>query len=599
MSDPTNPDDSSPRSDASHDDAPIPARMLNEVVYCPRLFWLEHVADEWADNADTVGGRRVHRRVDAGRGALPEPDALPDELQARRVHVAANLEGIVAVTDLVEVSDGAVMPVDYKRGALPPEDHPSTRGGVWDADRVQIGAQALALREAGYRVDRAAVWYAASRARVEVVVDETLVAEVRMAVASARELRRLQVAPSPLVDSPKCPRCSLVGICMPDEVNLLRGPDEKTTSSEEPTVEADDEEDPWGIVPPKAERAALRPIAVPKPETRPLYLSTTWAKVSKRGDCLEVTLRDAPDVRVRIQELDHVVAFGNVAFSPQALAELCHRGIPVSLYSYGGWFQGVVESPSHHNVQTRIAQYQVHGDAARRLPIARAIVAGKIGNARVLLRRNLRVPDPRALDELKLLARKAGRAESEQELLGIEGSAAAVWFRKFTELLVPRSGSVATFDFTVRNRRPPRDPVNALLSYGYGLLAREARSALCAAGLDPAVGVYHAIRPGRPSLALDLMEEFRPLVVDSLVMTVINQDELGPEDFVRAAGSANLTDDGRKIFLRAYERRIGAEVEHPLFGYRVSYRRALQLQARLLGRVFTGEIPRYLPFRTR
>lgn len=221
MSDPSELQDDDLRDEASHHDAPIPARMLNEVVYCPRLFWLEHVAGEWADNADTVGGRRVHRRVDAGSGALPEPESLPAEWQARRVHVAAALEGIVAITDLVEVSDGAVMPVDYKRGGLPPDDHPSARGRIWHADRVQIGAQALALREAGYRVERAAVWYASARTRVETAVDDTLVAEVRHAVATARAVRRLEIAPRPLVDSPKCPRCSLVGICMPDEVNLV------------------------------------------------------------------------------------------------------------------------------------------------------------------------------------------------------------------------------------------------------------------------------------------------------------------------------------------------------------------------------------------
>ncbi len=181
----------------------IPARMLNEVTYCPRLFYLEHVAGEWEESGDTVSGKRVHRRVDAKASPLPEPAALPEDLKARSVTVSSQKEGIIAKVDLIEAVEGAVTPVDYKRGSAP--DPNRAAGGVWPADRVQIGAQVLVLRDAGYRCDEGVVYYAASKTRVRVPLDEVLAADVRAAVAEARRLETTTVPPPPLVDSPKCP----------------------------------------------------------------------------------------------------------------------------------------------------------------------------------------------------------------------------------------------------------------------------------------------------------------------------------------------------------------------------------------------------------
>jgi CRISPR-associated protein Cas1 len=155
------------------------------------------------------------------------------------------------------------------------------------------------------------------------------------------------------------------------------------------------------------------------------------------------------------------------------------------------------------------------------------------------------------------------------------------------------------FDFTRRNRRPPRDAVNALLSLGYSLLARDCTVAAHAVGFDPYVGFYHQPRFGRPALALDLMEEFRPLVADSVAITAINTRIIGPGDFVRAGDAVNLSANGRKRFFSAYEQRLNATIVHPVFDYQVSYRRALELQARMLAKVLTGEIEQYVPFTTR
>jgi CRISPR-associated protein Cas1 len=226
-------------------------------------------------------------------------------------------------------------------------------------------------------------------------------------------------------------------------------------------------------------------------------------------------------------------------------------------------------------------------------------VVGKILNGRTLLRRNADAAAKGVLAELKQLADRAEEAPSEESLLGFEGSAARAYFAAFAELLAPRSGERSAFDFHARNRRPPRDPVNALLSLGYALLSKDARIALTAVGFDATVGFYHRPRHGRPALALDLMEEFRTLIVDSTVLSAINTEVVREAHFIRAAGGCALTDAGRKAFLGAYERRMDQEVTHPLFGYTLSYRRILEVQARLLSRVVTGELDRYPSFRTR
>ncbi len=218
------------------------------------------------------------------------------------------------------------------------------------------------------------------------------------------------------------------------------------------------------------------------------------------------------------------------------------------------------------------------------------------------MRRNWRsgeMPDD-LLDNLRLDARNAQRIGSIQELLGVEGAAASRYFGAFANLL-KRDDNVRTlaFDFTRRNRRPPPDPINALLSYAYALLTRAWTVALTAVGFDAYRGFYHQPRYGRPALALDLMEPFRPLIADSCVIQAVNNGEVRPSDFVMAAGSAALTPDGRKRFIGTFERRLAHEVTHPLFGYKVSYRRLLELQARLLGRHLLGEIPEYPNFMTR
>lgn len=562
-----------PFPDLGGDQPLIPVRMLNEHVYCPRLAYLEWVQGEWADTADTIEGRHRHRRVDKPSGDLPAVDKAREEnteIHARSVMLSSNTIGLIAKLDLIEGEGDTVTPVDYKRGK-----RPHIARGVYDPERVQLCAQGLLLREHGYVCDEGAIYYVSSKERVAVPFDEELLALTRNAIAELRAMAVGGRIPDPLVDSPKCPRCSLVTICLPDEVQFLRD------------VEL-----------------APRPLAVPHDEALPLYVQQYNAKLAKKGEVLEVSKNDTLLATARIGEVSQVVLMGNVYVTSPCLAELMQRGIPVTWHSYGGWFYGHTVGNGHKNVELRTAQYRTSFNEALCLRLARGLVAAKIANSRTQLRRNWKLEDKpeRLLADLKRIHRQTAQADSLENLLGIEGSAAALYFGNFRNVLKPTTAedeSLLSFDFAQRNRRPPTDPINAMLSFAYTLLARTLMVTLQAVGFDPFRGFYHQPRYGRPSLALDMMEPFRPLLADSVVIQVVNNGEVHPSDFVSAAGSVNLTGDGRKRFIAAFERRLEHEITHPLFGYRLSYRRLLELQMRLLGRFLLGELDDYPNFTTR
>jgi CRISPR-associated protein Cas1 len=317
--------------------------------------------------------------------------------------------------------------------------------------------------------------------------------------------------------------------------------------------------------------------------------------LGKTGDRVTVKLQGAELVNLRLLDVSQVCLFGNVMVSAQALRELMARNIPICHFSYGGWFSGLTTGLGHRNVELRIQQYRLAGDRDAALRIARAFIAGKLRNARTLLRRHLPESGADVLKQLAAWIRQAERAESAESLLGIEGMGAKEYFAGFFSLLPNQPA----FDPRGRNRRPPRDPVNAVMSFVYALLTKELTVALQSVGFDPLLGFLHRPRYGRPSLALDLMEEFRPLIADSTTLTAFNNGELSEDSFVSRAGAVCLTEAGRKSVLSAYERRLQQEVTHPLFGYRVSYRRILHVQARLLARHVLGELPEYPSFTTR
>ena len=568
MHDPSQPELPLSAPPLAADTPPLPARMVNEYQYCPRLAYLEWVQGEWAESADTVEGRFRHRRVEQASAGLPGPEDLPENerLHARSVTLSSERLGLVAGIDLIEVEDGEVVPVDYKRGK-----RPHVAAGAWEPERVQLCVQGLLLEEQGYRCTEGVLYFAESRERVRVLFDEDLRAITREAVNGLRLTAAGGRLPPPLEDSPKCARCSLVGICLPDEVNFLRHGG-----------------------------ASPRPLAVGRTEALPLYVQAQRARIAKKAETLEIAVEDEPPTKARLIDVSRVVLMGNVSLTTPALHELMRRDIPVSWHGYGGWFLGHTVGTGHKNVELRTAQYRASFDPAVCLDLARGLVQAKIRKARTLLRRNWRdgSAPPSLLDDLKRHAERARHAAALAELLGLEGNAAALYFANFASLL-KREGSEPAFEFEKRNRRPPTDPVNAMLSFAYAILARTIAETLSAVGLDPYRGFYHQPRYGRPALALDVMEPFRPLIAESTVIQAVNNGEVQPGDFVASAGAVALKPEGRKRFIAAFERRLGHEVTHPLFGYRVDYRRLLEIQARLLGRHLLGEIPEYPQFLTR
>lgn len=541
----------------------VPVRMVNEWVYCPRLAFLEWVDQEWADSGDTEEGRRAHVRVDAGGGRLPGPDETGEkpDFTARSVTLASEALGIIAKMDLIEGDDGTVTPVDTKKGK-----RPHVAEGAYEPERVQVCAQALILEDSGYKVEEGAIWYAGSRERVRVALGDELRARTRAAISGLRLAAAAGRLPPPLVDSPKCTKCSLAGICLPDEVTFFRR----------------------GLAP--------RPLNPSADTALPLYVQEPGARVSKSGEMLIVE-SEKQKTEVPIGDVSELVLHGPISLTTPALGALLREEIPVTYASTGGWVLGHTVSTGHRNIAVRIAQYRAAFDERRRLAFARNLVTAKIKNSRVFLRRNFKAGDENArdaaLEALARLADRAAHAPTESELLGVEGEAAARYFRLFGTMFGEAARDFPEFAFDKRTRRPPADPVNAMLSLGYTLLTRTWLTALSAVGLDPYLGFYHHPRFGRPALALDMMEPFRAILADSSVIQVVNNGEVKADGFVAAGPAVNLKPHARRAFITAYERRLDQEVTHPVFGYRVSMRRLLEVQARLLTRHLSGEIDEY------
>lgn len=596
----------------------LPARMINEAAYCPRLFYLMHVEGQFEHNRDTTEGVNVHSRVDRKTDRLKAPAAqtmpldfgddssqspleqsdtdspavepaafgLPQEsIHARSVTLASDKLRVVAKLDLIEAKGDRATPVDYKKGSPRYSDDGTL--SAWKPERVQICLQALVLRENGFICDEGILYFNETRQRVRIAIDDELVKLTEETVEKARRISDLCAPPPPLVASPKCPRCSLVAICLPDETNRCRARDKIAPDS-----------------------PVVRLPATPRDDLRPLYLNTQGLYVGRKSEVLEIKENGKVIQEVRLREINQVNLFGNIQVTTQVMQKLCEMDVPLVMHSQSGYFQGMVQGTGLKNILLRREQFRMADDSARSLRIAKALVAGKIRNQRVMLMRNHIDPPAQAINDLKRSITRVDRATSAQSLLGIEGTAARIYFQHFAGMLKPGDEPLDplnefgkpprfAFDFRGRNRRPPRDPVNALLSLAYALLSKDLTVIAASVGFDPYLGFFHLPRPGRPALSLDLMEPFRPLIADSVVLSAINNRMVYPEHFYEAGRGVTLTDPGRKALFRAYEQRMDQLVTHPLFDYRVSYRRLLEIQTRLLARVVSGELETYPAFITR
>lgn len=563
---------------------PIPVRMINEFAYCPRLFYLEYVQKEWRESAETLDGTFVHRRVDKESGKFPEKTEENNEkieIHARSVWLGSENMNVSAKIDVLEADGKNATPIDYKRGKPKDVDE-----GVYEPERVQLCLQGLILRENGFECAAGFIYFAESQQKVRVEFTPELILRTVELLMRARRIAEAGEIPPPLTDSPKCVGCSLAGICLPDEVNLLR----ENGFAEEKEI---------GNRKSETQNQNVRRLMPLRDDALPVYVQGAYGlSVGIKGDCLEIREKGKAVSTAKIFETSQMSLFGNVQISAQAIRELASREVPVIHLSYGGWLNAVTTATPHKNIELRRAQFAAANDKEKCLKLARSFVSGKVYNQRTLLRRNAKELPNDSLVFLREMRRKSNLASNLQELLGMEGAAAREYFSKFS-LMFKQNGEHSAFDFTTRNRRPPKDPINALLSFLYSMLTKEMLVTLIGIGFDPYLGFYHQPRYGRPALALDLMEEFRPLVADSVIIGLINTGEIRKQDFITRLTGCALTDSGRKRVIEAFERRLNTTITHPIFGYTVSYRRIFEIQARLLARFLMGEIAEYPSFITR
>ncbi len=331
-----------------------------------------------------------------------------------------------------------------------------------------------------------------------------------------------------------------------------------------------------------------------------LFVTTQETYLHREGETVVVEKGGNALLRLPVHTLSGIVAFGNVMASPHLLGLCAERGVCVSFLTEHGKFLARVEGGVSGNVLLRLAQTRAHEDGAKKGELARSFVIGKVMNARTVVMRRLRDHGDDA-DLSAVVATLAGSLRFLRDSLpdaarirGLEGEAASVYFGVFNKMLVAQERE---FAMETRNRRPPLDPMNALLSYLYTLLAHDCRGALEGVGLDPQIGFLHEIRPGRPSLALDLMEEFRAVMADRVALSMVNLRQVTARDFKRTeTGAVIMKDDARKTVLAAWQKKKQEQVLHPFLEERVHVGLLPHIQALLLARHLRGDLDAYPPF---
>ena len=540
----------------------IPLSQINTYVFCPRRFYYESVEGHQVINEHVEEGKIKHNRVDTEMKDRSERGAKV----SRRQYLASDTLGVSGYLDLIEEKAGVPCPVEYKKAGT----------GNWLNDQVQLCLQGMLIEESTSTViPHGYIYYIGSKRRRKVVFDDELRQTSRAFVSDAESLLQTRKIPEPVHDN-RCNGCSVRGICLPDEVAYLNELDDR----------------------PKRIKPVLGIDNV-------LYVDEQGCILKKTGERLLVvregeTIRDIPLIH-----LGQVVLCGNISVTTPVMQTLLNEGIPVVYLSAYGRYQGVLMPQISRNSLLRVAQHRVADDPERCLALAKAFVHGKISNMRLMLQRRKwrgktetdaeETAIESSIEGMRKMRGRLPKAENLSELLGLEGNASADYFRSFSSMLNAEMG----FSFEHRTRRPPKDPTNALLSFAYSLLTADVISAIQIVGLDPYVGFFHQQTYGRPCLALDLMEEFRPIIADSVVVTLINNRQITPDDFTQSHGGWFLKDAARKKFYAAYEKRKNETITHPVFKYKISFRRALELQVRLLAKCLMGEIDTYTPLTVR
>lgn len=527
------------------DAATLRVMGLHALLYCERLFFLEEVEEIRVADQRVYAGRELHEKI-SDEGDFVELTLEDEEL------------GLRGRMDALRRRDGAFVPYEHKRGrsrATPAGPEP------WPSDRVQLGAYALLLERAtGRAIPEGRIRYHADNTLVRLPIDEALRADVRGAVSRARALAAAGQRPPVTSDERRCPACSLAPVCLPEESRKALLP----------------QHDAARLFPPDDDRQSLHVVG-------------HGTRVGRKGDELKVEPRDGDPVVSPIRELRSVTLHGYGSVSAQALQLCADHGVPVHWFGAGGYYVGTFQRDDLA-VQRRIRQYEALREPGFRLGLARRLVHARAeGQLRFCLRATRgeeRAPQVQeSIEAMRAALAQLGAADSPGRLLGLEGLAGRAWFDALPFLIDdPRLRPSG------RSRRPPRDPFNALLSFGYGLLLREVVQAIRVVGLDPAFGFYHTPRSSAPPLALDLIELFRVPVVDMALVAAVNRGQIDPDlDLRAAADQVWLTETGWRKVIEIVERRLSDVWHHPVLDYALSYRRHIELEVRLLEKEWSGE----------
>jgi CRISPR-associated protein Cas1 len=324
-----------------------------------------------------------------------------------------------------------------------------------------------------------------------------------------------------------------------------------------------------------------------------VYVTREDSGLYKRGERLIVKQDNKKVADVALVKVDQIVVFGNASISGSLISLLLKANVPISYLSYYGKYKGRLIPEYSKNSLLRIKQFEAYNDQEFCVEFTRKVVEGKLSNMRTLIMRDTRGDRSEKVDKvinkMKNVIDKLDRVTSIDKLRGYEGIASRYYFSIFNSVLDDE------FQFSKRTRRPPRDPINCLLSFGYALLLNDVLTALYLVGFDPYIGFFHSSQYGKPSLALDLMEEFRPVIVDSVIKTMVNKKMVSQDDFEEVYGTIKMKEKARKKFLEQYEQRLRRKFTHPIFDYKVSWRRCIELQARLISKFIVKEIEEYPP----
>jgi CRISPR-associated protein Cas1 len=545
------------------EDALVSVAGLHALMYCERLFYLEEVERVRLADQRVYAGRRLHvEQVE------PPPD---EEGERRRLELESEALGIRGAVDVLRRRDGTLVPYEHKRGRS------AGRKGAreaWESDRVQVGAYALLAEESyGQLIEEARVRYHADNVTVVVPVDAVLRRQVQDAVVRAAQLRGTVQRPPVTKDERRCERCSLAPICLPEEARL-------------------------------AEDAEFRPVRLlpAHPRGQTVHVFEHGAHVGRDGERLVVRPREGEPSRVPIADVGQLVIHGLSQVSTQALRLCADHDVGVHWMTFGGGLVGSL-APGAASAQRQLRQFRALSDDVTALGLSRRLVYAKLsGQLRYLLRATR--GDARtkgveaAIAALRFPMRKCRLAANRSELLGLEGSGAAAYFGALPELLSPDLD--ARLRYSGRTRRPPRDRINALLGYAYGMLYREVVQAIVSVGLHPGVGFYHQPRSAAHTLALDLVELFRVPIVDMSLVGALNRRTFDPdEDFEEAPGRVLLSESGRKKTVEVVERRKNDVWRHDVVDYSLSYARMIELEVRLLEKEWMDEGGLFARFRLR